>query len=99
MLLTTLISNLGNIYVAVVDDDDSPRRSLSRLLRAAGFQPNTYPSAHMPLGRVHEEEGRNGDTVNEYLRVTNNPKPPAAMRMRFTARANALARPQVRGDQ
>jgi FixJ family two-component response regulator len=34
-----------NIYVAVVDDDESLRRSFSRLLRAAHFQPIAYPSA------------------------------------------------------
>jgi len=34
-----------NIYVAVVDDDESLRRSLSRLLRAAHFQPIAYASA------------------------------------------------------
>lgn len=32
-------------YVAVVDDDESLRRSFSRLLCAAGFQPVAYPSA------------------------------------------------------
>lgn len=32
-------------YVAVVDDDESICRSLSRLLRAAHFQPVTYLSA------------------------------------------------------
>jgi FixJ family two-component response regulator len=32
-------------YVAVVDDDESVCRSLSRLLRTAGFQPVTYASA------------------------------------------------------
>lgn len=38
---------VGNsiIYVAVVDDDESLCRSLGRLLRTAGFQPVTYPSA------------------------------------------------------
>ncbi len=35
----------NNIYVAVVDDDDSVCRSFSRLLRMAGFQPITYASA------------------------------------------------------
>jgi len=35
----------GNIYVAVVDDDESHGRSLSRLLRASGIQPITYLSA------------------------------------------------------
>ena len=34
-----------NIYIAVVDDDESVCRSLGRLLRAAQFQPITYPSA------------------------------------------------------
>ncbi len=37
--------NNENIYVAVVDDDQSLCRSLSRLLRAAHFQPITYASA------------------------------------------------------
>ena len=35
----------ANIYVAVVDDDESLCRSFSRLLRMAGFQPVTYASA------------------------------------------------------
>jgi FixJ family two-component response regulator len=34
-----------NIYIAVVDDDESLCRSMSRLLRAAHFQPITYLSA------------------------------------------------------
>lgn len=34
-----------NIYIAVVDDDESICRSFSRLLRAAHFQPVTYASA------------------------------------------------------
>jgi FixJ family two-component response regulator len=33
------------VQVAVVDDDPSLRRSLGRLLRAAGMQPVTYSSA------------------------------------------------------
>ena len=33
------------IYVGVVDDDESQRRSLARLLRAAGMQPIAYSSA------------------------------------------------------
>jgi FixJ family two-component response regulator len=37
--------NSQNIYVAVVDDDQSLCRSLSRFLRAAHFQPITYASA------------------------------------------------------
>ena len=39
------MSSPGNIYVAVVDDDESLCRSFSRLLRAAGIHPVTYPSA------------------------------------------------------
>jgi FixJ family two-component response regulator len=35
----------SNIYVAVIDDDDSFRRSLERLLRAAHYQAVTYASA------------------------------------------------------
>ena len=38
-----------NIYVAVVDDDESLCRSFSRLLRTAGFQPVTYASAEVFL--------------------------------------------------
>jgi FixJ family two-component response regulator len=34
-----------NTYVAVVDDDESLCRSLSRFLRAAHLQPIAYPSA------------------------------------------------------
>ena len=37
--------NSANVYVAVVDDDESLLRSLARLLRAAGMQPITYSSA------------------------------------------------------
>jgi FixJ family two-component response regulator len=36
---------LGIVYVGVVDDDESQRRSFARLLRAAGMQPITYASA------------------------------------------------------
>jgi len=39
------MGNIQNIYVAVVDDDEGVCRSMSRLLRAAHFQPVTYPSA------------------------------------------------------
>jgi FixJ family two-component response regulator len=37
--------DLGNIYVGVVEDDESLRLSLSRLFRAAGMQPIAYASA------------------------------------------------------
>jgi FixJ family two-component response regulator len=39
------MSSTQNIYVAVVDDDESLCRSMSRLLRAAHLQPIIYPSA------------------------------------------------------
>jgi len=39
------MSTRTNIYIAVVDDDESLRRSLGRLLRAAHFQPISYDSA------------------------------------------------------
>lgn len=39
------MSTTTPIYVAVVDDEESARRSFARLLRAAGFQPITYDSA------------------------------------------------------
>jgi FixJ family two-component response regulator len=37
------------IYVAVVDDDQSVRRSFARLLRAAGIEAITYDSAEAVL--------------------------------------------------
>jgi FixJ family two-component response regulator len=39
------IDRCSNLCVGVVDDDESVRRSLARLLRAAGMQPTTYDSA------------------------------------------------------
>ena len=39
------MTNSRNIYIAVVDDDEGVCQSMSRLLRAARFQPVTYPSA------------------------------------------------------
>lgn len=39
------MSHSPPLYVAVVDDDEDVCRSLGRLLRAAGMQPVTYPSA------------------------------------------------------
>lgn len=39
------MSGLHQTYIAVVDDDESLCRSLSRLLRAAGLQPVSYASA------------------------------------------------------
>ena len=39
------MSSSPNTYIAIVDDDEKICRSLGRFLRAAGFQPITYPSA------------------------------------------------------
>jgi FixJ family two-component response regulator len=39
----------AKIYIAVIDDDESICLSMSRLLRAAHFQPITYPSAEVFL--------------------------------------------------
>ncbi len=44
------MSGPAHTYVAVVDDDEALRRSLSRLLRAAGFQPIVYASGEAFLG-------------------------------------------------
>ncbi len=43
------MSSTRNIYIAVIDDDESLCRSMSRLLRAAHLQPITYPSAEVFL--------------------------------------------------
>lgn len=39
------MSSIKQTYVAVVDDDEKLCQSYGRLLRAAGLQPITYPSA------------------------------------------------------
>jgi FixJ family two-component response regulator len=44
------MSDRHNSYVAIVDDDESVCRSFGRLLRTAGYQPVTYPSAVAFLG-------------------------------------------------
>jgi len=43
------MTNARNIYVGIVDDDESICRSLGRLLRTAGYQAITYPSAESLL--------------------------------------------------
>ena len=42
----------SNIYIAIVEDDESLCRSFNRLLRAAGFQAVTYLSAEAYLADV-----------------------------------------------
>lgn len=46
------MSTTSPICVAVVDDDESLRRSLGRLLRASGIQPVMYESAEAFLADV-----------------------------------------------
>jgi FixJ family two-component response regulator len=41
----SLMDGTRHSYIAVIDDDESLCRSMSRLLRAASFHPITYPSA------------------------------------------------------
>jgi FixJ family two-component response regulator len=41
-----------NIYIAVIDDDESLCLSMSRLLRAARLQPITYPSGESFLADI-----------------------------------------------
>jgi len=45
MLLNEMSMNSQNLYIAVVDDDESVCRSFCRLLRTAHFQPIAYSSA------------------------------------------------------
>jgi FixJ family two-component response regulator len=45
VLFAFQMSSTKPIYVAVVDDDEKLCQSFGRLLRAAGLQPITYPSA------------------------------------------------------
>jgi FixJ family two-component response regulator len=40
-----MTAGLDNLYVGVIDDDESQRRALRRLLRAAGMQSIAYASA------------------------------------------------------
>ena len=46
------MSSSTNVYVAVIDDDESLCRSLGRLLRASGIQPVPYLSAEDFLADV-----------------------------------------------
>jgi FixJ family two-component response regulator len=42
------------IQVAIVDDDDSVRKALSRLLRSAGMDPQTFDGGEGFLASLHE---------------------------------------------
>ncbi len=51
----------GDVTICVVDDDESVRNALSRLLKAAGFRAFTYASGHALLAQLSALEG--GPTV------------------------------------
>ena len=44
-----------NVYIAVIDDDESLCRSMSRLLRASNLQAITYPSVRDYVTDVMED--------------------------------------------
>lgn len=75
-----------NSYVAIVDDDESVCRSFGRLLRTAGYQPVTYPSAEAYLEdtkRPHFDclvldfqlQGISGLELNQRLSAVNDNTP------------------------
>jgi FixJ family two-component response regulator len=75
-----------NSYVAIVDDDESVCRSFGRLLRTAGYQPITYPSAEAFLDdrkRPHFDclvldlqlTGISGIELSHRLHAVNDPTP------------------------
>jgi FixJ family two-component response regulator len=80
------MANSRNVYIAVVDDDESICHSMSRLLRAARFQPITYPSAEAFLedrNHPHFEclvldiqlKGMSGVELQRRLAAVNNTTP------------------------
>ncbi len=44
------------LHVSIVDDDDSVRKGLSRLMRSAGIQSHAYGSPEDFLAEVHNED-------------------------------------------
>lgn len=74
-------SFLADRWVAIVDDDESIRRALARLLRAHGIESRTFPSAkeYLALGStaapaciivdLHLRDGMNGFELSECLRA------------------------------
>lgn len=47
--------HMSDIVVHIVDDDESVRKGLSRLMRSAGLESRTYESAEMFLNQVGTE--------------------------------------------
>ena len=50
------MSPAADEIVYIVDDDDSVRRGLTRLVRAAGFDVEAFPSAEAFLGAMHRDQ-------------------------------------------
>jgi len=44
------------LHVSIVDDDDSVRKGLSRLMRSAGIESQAYDSPERFLAEVHNED-------------------------------------------
>src|SRR5262245_33344168 len=44
------------LHVAVVDDEESVRRALSRLIRSAGFEAETFASGNEYLNSLHSKQ-------------------------------------------
>ena len=73
-------------YIAVIEDDEGLRRSLARLLRAAGYQPVTYQSAEAFLNDAKHPvfdclvvdvqlDGMSGIELSEQLAVSGSMTP------------------------
>jgi FixJ family two-component response regulator len=80
------MNSRGNIYIAVIDDDESICCSMSRWLRAAHFQPVTYPSAEDFLTDTNRPKfaclvldiqlkGMSGLDLGKRLRAVQDPTP------------------------
>jgi len=80
------MNGLHNIYIGIVDDDESVCRSLGRFLRAAHAQPITYPSAEALLADTKRPKfdclvldvqlgGMSGLELSRYLIAENDTTP------------------------
>src|SRR5205823_8609728 len=80
------MSSTKQAYVAVVDDDEKLCQSFGRLLRAAGLQPITYPSAEAFLADTKQPrfdclvldvqlEGMSGIELAQWLTAVGAPPP------------------------
>lgn len=49
-------SQTPKLHVSIVDDDDSVRKGLSRLMRSAGIESDAYDSPESFLADVHNED-------------------------------------------